>query len=320
MCDELSKMKISVVIPVFNEADRIAASVNSVIAQPSELLEVIIVNDGSDGEATNILEELAQQHDLIRLIHQENAGITQALINGCNVARGEYIARQDIGDISEPTRFARQITAMDSNPTAVLCSSGSRFLSAESEELFTVNDNSKTANQGLHPNTLEELRGPSHHGVSFFRKDAYEKVGGYRAQFKVAQDMDLWLRLAQIGEHITTSSLEYQAVLRPTAISTVKRHQQEAVRKWIFKCHQARLQDQDDQDILEQFAQWLSSNPVPTIKHKQAEADYAYFVGSLLHQRKDAAAKAYFQRAVRLSPANVKAWLKLLRAYFFKTA
>ena len=99
---------ISVVMSVYNGADTLRDTVESVLSQEGVDFEFIIVNDGSSDASASILDDLAAADARIRLLHQANQGLTKALINGCALARGQYIARQDVGDYSLENRLLRQ--------------------------------------------------------------------------------------------------------------------------------------------------------------------------------------------------------------------
>jgi len=304
-------LNISFVIPVYNEASSIERSLESVLAQREVEFEVILVNDGSSDESGRILDAYAAKSSAINVIHQDNLGITRSLINACNLAKGDYIARQDIGDLSKASRLARQLDSIESSD-AVLCSSGTQFFSEAGELLFEVNDDANSAQIGLNPTNFESMRGPSHHGATLFLRSAYEAVGGYRENFQVAQDLDLWLRLAKIGTHITTETVEYLATIRRSSISTKKRALQEATRKIIFNCYQARQAGVDDATLLDQLKRLNTQQD-----ESQAKSDYDYFVGSMLYLKRDKAALPYLQSALRSRPYAVKAWLKLLHLRLF---
>src|SRR5262245_61573626 len=92
---------VSVVMSVYNGADKLGETIDSILSQDGISLEFIVVNDGSNDESEGFLNNCAKRDPRIRVLHQENQGLTRALINGCALARGEYIARQDAGgDIS----------------------------------------------------------------------------------------------------------------------------------------------------------------------------------------------------------------------------
>src|SRR5215472_5045758 len=97
--------EVSVVMSVYNNAPDLARTLDSILSQEGVDFEFIVVNDGSSDQSGQILNKYAQRDSRLRIIHQENAGLTRALIRGCDVARGEYIARQDAGDFSLPDRL-----------------------------------------------------------------------------------------------------------------------------------------------------------------------------------------------------------------------
>ena len=123
-----SPLDISVVMSVCNGSDLLAKAVNSILSQEGVSLELIVVNDGSiDGSCATILDEYARRDPRVRVIHQENTGLTRALIRGCAAARGQFIARQDSDDISLPGRLASGCASEGSSgcsPHGMRCAPG----------------------------------------------------------------------------------------------------------------------------------------------------------------------------------------------------
>ncbi|MGH9760030.1 MAG: glycosyltransferase family 2 protein [Blastocatellia bacterium] len=91
---------ISVVMSVYNGEDHLAESVDSILDQKGVSLEFIVVDDGSTDKSGEILADYSRRDSSVRVLSRENQGLTRALIAGCAAARGKYIARQDVGDIS----------------------------------------------------------------------------------------------------------------------------------------------------------------------------------------------------------------------------
>ena len=85
---------------VYNGASNLAATMDSILSQEGVEFEFIVVNDGSTDATGEILDDYARRDNRVRVIHQENTGLTRALIRGCAAASGEFIARQDAGDVS----------------------------------------------------------------------------------------------------------------------------------------------------------------------------------------------------------------------------
>src|SRR5262245_51376003 len=103
---------ISVVMGVYNGAHILKETIESILTQEDVDLELIIVNDGSTDDTHEVIAQFEGRDKRIRFFSQENFGLTKALIHGCAEARGEYIARQDVGDISLPERLRLQLDAL----------------------------------------------------------------------------------------------------------------------------------------------------------------------------------------------------------------
>ena len=101
--------EVSVVMSVYNGATGLSRSVDSILSQEGVNLELIVVNDGSTDQSIDILQEYASSDERVRVISQQNQGLTKALVVGCAAAHAEYIARQDAGDISLPGRLIKQL-------------------------------------------------------------------------------------------------------------------------------------------------------------------------------------------------------------------
>ena len=102
--------RVSVIIPSFNRAHCIAGSVESVLAQSFQDLEVIVVDDGS---TDNTQEVLARFGNRIRVIRQDNGGVSAARNAGMRAARASWIAFQDSDDMWRPEKLQAQIECLE---------------------------------------------------------------------------------------------------------------------------------------------------------------------------------------------------------------
>ena len=93
--------RLSFIVPVYNVAPYLRKCVDSLIAQDYDDYEIILVDDGSTDECPQICDELAAAYENIRVIHQENAGLSAARNAGLKVAKGEYICFVDSDDYWE---------------------------------------------------------------------------------------------------------------------------------------------------------------------------------------------------------------------------
>jgi len=95
----MDNIKVSVILPVFNEAKYIKATLYSIINQNFSDYEVIVIDDGSTDDTLNIVEKTFEGLSLPhQIIHQENSGVSSARNKGISLARGEYIVFVDGDD------------------------------------------------------------------------------------------------------------------------------------------------------------------------------------------------------------------------------
>ena len=293
---------------VFNGAATLTPTLQSVLAQEACDFEFIVVNDGSSDETGKVLDKCAAGDLRLRVIHQQNTGLTRALIRGCDASRGLFIARQDCGDIALPGRLASQVSLLRERPDVVLTCVGNRVVGPEREWLFDVVRDGRALGEGLAQLDVEHLKGPPHHGATMFRRDAYVRAGGYRSAWVVAQDVDLWLRLAEIGACVGMSTIGYQSQLELAGISSRRRAEQLQLCQLAVDCARLRRDGQSDAARIEAYIP-----PPIQPKHPIDDAERArflYFIGSCLRGRDRLAAKRYFSDALALNPWSLRTWVR----------
>ncbi len=303
--------EVSVVMGVYNGAAALPATVRSVLDQLGCDVEFIVVNDGSTDDSGGVLDEWAARDTRLRVIHQDNTGLTRALIRGCAEARGEFIARQDCGDVSLPGRLARQVELLTARPDAAAVSCHTRFVGPEGEALYESSIATDDLNAALEGRAEGGLIGPSHHGSVMMRRDAYLAVGGYRAAFYFAQDVDLWTRLVEKGPFAGVPEVLYEASLEAGSISGTQTEEQRILAGLIARATRARRAGEAEDAILAAAAQ---VRPVRKAGRARREALGNYFIGSCLRQADPRAAATYFERALASDPWLWRARLRWLQA------
>ena len=96
---------ISVIVPVFNIADYLRNSIESLLRQTYGNLEIIAVDDGSTDNSLEVLQEIARMDPRLRIIHQENGGVSSARLSGVSAASGDWIGFMDGDDWVEPDMY-----------------------------------------------------------------------------------------------------------------------------------------------------------------------------------------------------------------------
>jgi glycosyltransferase involved in cell wall biosynthesis len=188
---------VSVLLPVYNGEKYLRQAVESILAQSFEDYEFIIIDDGSTDGTLWILQHYSVQHPTLKIISRPNKGLTVTLNEGLAMAKGEFLARMDADDISMPRRFEKQVKYLREHPDCVLV--GSRVLLIDPEGLPIRESCSEVAHEeidGAHLN-----RGwPVVHPAVMMRTAAVRQVGGYREPYNMLEDLDLFLRLGEIGK------------------------------------------------------------------------------------------------------------------------
>ena len=105
--------RISVIVPAYNAAPFLETCVRSILGQDFSDLELLLVDDGSTDGTGALCDRLAETDPRIRVIHQENAGVSAARNRGVREATGELIAFVDADDWLERSAYGEMIRAMD---------------------------------------------------------------------------------------------------------------------------------------------------------------------------------------------------------------
>jgi glycosyltransferase involved in cell wall biosynthesis len=308
-------VSVSVVMSVQDAGEYLEATMRSVLAQEGVDLELIVVDDGSTDGSGDLLRGFAARDPRVRLLSQERLGLTEALILGCSRARGPYVARQDAADLSLPGRLAGQKRALDADPELAFVSCWTEYRGPRMEYLYTTRDSGRArapADIVVEESgrvTLTDL--PTHHGSVMFRRDAYERVGGYRREFYLAQDHDLWYRLAEAGRYQVLPEALYVALVLPASRSSSFREVQHRLGRLARRAFELRRAGRSEAEVLELASILKPEGPAHGARRIAAAN---YFIGEALRRNEDLRCLGYLGRAVRLRPLHAPSWLRLLQA------
>ena len=97
--------KLSVIVPVYNTEKYLRECIDSILTQTFKDFELILVDDGSTDGSGTICDEYAKMDERIRVIHQENSGVTRARKNGAAISAGEYVTCVDSDDWIDPDTY-----------------------------------------------------------------------------------------------------------------------------------------------------------------------------------------------------------------------
>jgi len=182
---------ISIILPTYNRAYSLPASLDSVFAQTYKNWELILIDDGSTDDTVALLEQLSDPR--IVYIHQENQGVSAARNLGISQCKGEYIALLDSDDEWMPKKLITQLRYMQEQDYEI----------CQTDEIWIrkgkrVNQPAKYAKpEGwfFEASLNMCLISPS---CTMFSRAAWEHIGPFDVDMPSCEDYDMWLRACLI--------------------------------------------------------------------------------------------------------------------------
>lgn len=257
---------VSVIMPVYNGATYLTEAIESMQRQTFEDFEYIIVDDGSTDDSLNILKNYAAEDSRIQIITRPNTGIVGALNDGLTKAQGTYVARMDADDIALPERLAKQVQFLEENHDCVAVGSHVLFIDDQNYPIFTFQ--TQADHSSIQDKLLKGSGGALIHPTTVLRRDVLEKINGYRPEYQLVEDFDLYTRLSTLGTlaNIPEVLLHYRQHAQSTNF-TKRKTQQALIQKRLDEFRQEhgleplQLPEEDPyqaskQAIHQQWAQW----------------------------------------------------------------
>ena len=235
--------QISVVMPVHNALPYLNAAVESILGQTFGRFEFVILDDASTDGSTQSLRMWASRDHRIRLIEEpRNLGPAGSSERVARAASAPIVARTDADDICYPTRLAEQLDVLrrfpDIGVVGGLCDMiddvGRKTRSAQLWRL---------RQHGSIP--------PFGNGPMMYRRDVFERVGGYREECELWEDHDLLLRMSGITKIMVVPHAIYQ--IRQSPVSTrysSEQHRLERALDLMYRCRTRLDQNRRYDDLL----------------------------------------------------------------------
>lgn len=202
--------KVSVIVLTYNRAKLLKECLQSALAQSFSDFEIIVADDASSDGTVGVVKELAgKDKRIIYYRQQKNIGRLALRPLIMRKIQGTYIAVLDDDDIwSDREKLRKQSEFLDANFDYVLCGTAATLIDQDGKELY----------EAQNPETDAEIRqsilsrNPFFASSVLFRKEVYEKSGGYNQTLIASEDYDLWLKLGVLGKlyNFTDRSIKYR--------------------------------------------------------------------------------------------------------------
>ncbi len=203
-----SQINVSVIMPLYNKAQYVVRAVESVLAQSYTNFELLVIDDGSTDDGPSKVEAVSDSR--IRLIKQQNAGVSAARNRGINEAKGKWIAFLDADDFWMKDYLTQQIELLERNPD-LAWSATNFFIETGSQQRKGIHSNHDFTKMKMGGNEYFDNYFHARYtqtveawtGSIIVRKDIFEKVGMFTTTMSHGEDTDMWFRIAfkcpQIG-------------------------------------------------------------------------------------------------------------------------
>lgn len=186
--------RISVVVPLYNKAEHIGATIASVLAQSYTGFELVVVDDGSSDGGDEIVAAIGDKR--LRLVRQENAGVSVARNRGVEESRGEYIAFLDADDEWMPWHLEELVGLIDEFPGRGMYSVAHEIVQGN-----TVYCPGTGVAEGFRGG-VDDVAGTFARGLALVNsstacvsREAFVRSGGFPVGIKRGEDVYLWLKI-----------------------------------------------------------------------------------------------------------------------------
>jgi len=211
---------VSVLLPVYNAERYLAEAVESILNQSFSDFELLITDDGSTDSSLQILQSYATQDPRIRLKSRANRGLIFTLNEMLAEAQGELLARMDADDIATPERLALQTEFLQSHPDVVCLGGAFDLIDAQGRCVQWIpmpEQNAEIQQLLLMGRTI------INHPCALIRRTALQQIGGYDPQMPTVEDLDMLLKLGEIGQlaNLSATVLQYRFHLESVSAQNI---------------------------------------------------------------------------------------------------
>jgi glycosyltransferase involved in cell wall biosynthesis len=187
---------VSVVIPAYNAERFLGAAIESVLAQTSRDLEMIVVDDGSQDGTASVARRYGEA---IRYLRQDNSGVAVARNRGISESLGEYVAFLDADDTWRPDKLEKQLAALERQPGYRACHTAHTIVDDDLRPLGVARSPRRAS-------ILEDLilRGNVVGSICsvLCARELFDVVGGFDPALSQCADWDMWIRIGGLTDFL----------------------------------------------------------------------------------------------------------------------
>ena len=214
---------VSVCLVVCDVERFLAESIQSILDQTFKDFELVIVDFGSTDQTIPIVNSFRALDSRVRFYQIPSCGLAEARNAACEFAAGRYVAIMDADDVAMPNRLELQVRYLEAHPEVGALGGATQWIDRNGRVLL------------VHPHSVEDPRAmkarylphsPFCQPTVLLRREIFFKAGAYRAAFAPAEDIDLWMRMAELSALANLSDVILKYRIHPYQVSQRKLRRQ----------------------------------------------------------------------------------------------
>lgn len=289
-------------MPVFNTASYLPQALESIQHQTCAYFELVVIDDGSSDGSSDILRRFAEIEPRMRLFVRSNRGLIATRNELLAAARGELIAWMDSDDVSHPERLQLQIDAFVADERLVCVGGAAQRIDPEGHPLSV--EHHPTLHDDIVAGQL--MGGAMRFPTTMMRRDVALMVGGFREPFRIGEDLDLFLRLSEVGKmaNLPMTIYSYRQHASSTFVGLSS--------QWLNYRHEILALAQERRELGTdrlQRGETVSIDPSSQFNTASLVADaYAEWASQALRSGRFEHAWKYARAALRSKPFSPRLW------------
>lgn len=185
---------VSVIIPAYNAARTLAATIQSVFEQTIQDFEIIVVDDGSTDDTLKTAQAIAEKYERVKVIAQPNSGAAAARNTAIRAAQGKYIALLDADDLWVSHKLERQLEILENGKKIYAVQSGAFFVN-DDLELISVRPCAATQDALLETLLFQNM--PNNMSTLVIKREMFEKMGYFDTELEILEEWDMAIKVSR---------------------------------------------------------------------------------------------------------------------------
>lgn len=236
--------QVTILMPLYNAERFVAQALRSLLQDQAVPLEVIVIDHQSSDRSVALVQAVGDPR--LRLVTHQGGGIAEVLNTGLGLARGEFMGRCDADDLYLPDRLAAQIAWLQQHPEFAAVAGNYAAIDPQGHPLirFQCGDQETDITEELQAGVTR-----THLGTFLIRTSLLQQLGGFRAYFTTAEDIDLQLRLGDRHRVGYCPQVVYHYRIHPRSITHTRASNQREFFDQVAQRFQQQRQTQGEDDL-----------------------------------------------------------------------